>query len=356
MVIIDPLRLKIQELLEDGQANPLNQARLRYGTEKDLDILIEEIKWIKTHKRKYIFIDFTPFERIGRVQNFISRLNELDEIRPVLMVISDSLINEFKKHYTEIPILVAKYQLDGFFQELIGGSEVDSNIKDSVLTDLIFKTEEADLIKFRKIVTQQNLIRILFNPNCLDVPRQTDPTHTVEEISGRYYRVMPNDMLVSCYLNLKEIGNNYKSLTKVAYEIVLEIYQYFTREVDPINQFNVLVTPNNTSLFLASAVQAIIGKPIICIDKLGPIPALNLNSELLSKFLKEQHVVLIEEVTATGNEIDRAIFFLNNMKATIFKIIAIYNLEVGQPMLEKKENIISLCKPKKELKYEYRSR
>ena len=49
------------------------------------------------------------------------------------------------------------------------------------------------------------------------------------------------------------------------------------------------------------------------------------------------------------------IMFLNHMKADLIKIIAIYNLEVGKPLLLKEKHIESLCKPKEELKYVYRS-
>ena len=66
--------------------------------------------------------------------------------------------------------------------------------------------------------------------------------------------------------------------------------------------------------------------------------------------------MLLEEVVATGSEVDRAILYLNEIGANIVKIISIYNLEVGKPLLINPNHITSLCKPKEELRYVYRSK
>lgn len=355
MYVIDPLRIKIQKLLEEGQSNPLNQARLRYGTIDDLERLMDEIVTIKTHKRKYFFIDFTPFERIGHPEEFLLKFSECQNPRPVLLIVSEIIMAEFSKHdHLEIPPIV-KFDNKGNYEKICVGTQSDSIFKDNIIKDVRRDGSSADLVLFRKQATEQNLIRLLFDPPCLDIPRSTDKENSVVFISGRYYRVMSNRMLVSCYLNLKEFGKKQETLIKIAYEIVLNIFQFFKRDTNALQDFDLIVVPNNTALFISSTVQAIIDKPIICIDRLGPIPALNLHSKTLSKALYEKKVILIEEVVATGSEVDRAIFFLKYMKASVEKIIAVYNLEVGMPMLIKGDKIISLCKPKAELKYEYRS-
>jgi hypothetical protein len=64
---------------------------------------------------------------------------------------------------------------------------------------------------------------------------------------------------------------------------------------------------------------------------------------------------MIEEVIATGGEIDRAIIFLDSFKTEITKIIGLYNLDIAKPLLYKSSKVVSLCHPKKDLNYVYRS-
>ena len=354
MEIIDPLRIKIQELLSLGYPNPLNQARLRYGSQVDIVELEKQVSNYQTENNLFLLVDFTPFERIGHIKEFLDTLNKYSKSRPVLMVISDIILLEINSIYQNPPLLVVKFSKNGKYEVIIGGSKEDQKLKHLIIKEIKSKNGD-DLLEFRRRIADYNLTKLLYEPNCLDIPCAHDVRYPISYLSGRYYRIMPNNMLVSCYLNLKEIGRNYEALTKLAYEVVLALMEYFKRDVDPLKKFKYIVSPNNTSLFLASSVQAIIDMPVVIVDKLGPIPARNLNTNKLSELLTSKTVVLIEEVVATGNEVDRSVLFLSNLKSDIYKIITLYNLEVGNPMLIESQDMISLCKPKKTLKYEYRS-
>lgn len=368
MIIIDPLKLKIQQLLSEGKPYPLNQARQSYGTEDDIAQLIREFGEVRSDVRRYALVDLTPFERIGRLEDLIRKLHEFKDPRPVVMIMSEEIYAGMKAAFPSgIPILTAIFSSSGNFLSIDGGSEedktqtvqVNNDFRETQTTqvnnDFLAKSASLTLGGFRRWFTEQSLTQLLFYPDCLDIPSRKDSSENTVYISGRYYRKMPNNMLVSCYLNLKQIGNDYKALTSLAYEIVLELMGFFRRDVDLSNAFDVLVTPNNTALFLASTVQSIIEKPIIAIDRLGPIPALQLQRARLAESLKGRRVTVVEEVIATGNEVDRAIMFLNHLGAHITRIIALYNLEVGRPMLLEDEQLVSLCKPKRELGYVYRS-
>jgi adenine/guanine phosphoribosyltransferase-like PRPP-binding protein len=341
MKVIDPLKYKILELMTKGQIEPLNYARLRYGTESDIRKLIDIYSKIKTNIHRYIYIDLIPFERFGHISQ-----------------LGNSLLNQISEETFPSPILIAKFNEEGNFLKIEGGSKEDEKIKELVRNDLTIKKEKnlSNIMNFRSVVSDKILTELLFRPGCLDIPNKNDESSTRVYISGRYYRVMSNNMLVSCYLNLKEIGNDYNAIYSLAYEIVLFILEYFRRDIDLYSRIDALVTTNNTALIFASCVQAILGKPVIAIDKLGPIPSLNLHSRKLRNILENKNIILIEEVVATGGEVDRALFFLNNMNTSTIKIIAIYNLEIGIPRLVSPDQIISLCKPKEELQYVYRSK
>lgn len=358
MKVIDPLKYKILELMTKGQIEPLNYARLRYGTESDIRKLIDIYSKIKTNIHRFIYIDLIPFERFGHISQLILYLNAFKNIRPILLVMGNSLLNQISEETFPSPILIAKFNEEGNFLKIEGGSKEDEKIKELVRNDLTIKKEKnlSNIMNFRSVVSDKILTELLFRPGCLDIPNKNDESSTRVYISGRYYRVMSNNMLVSCYLNLKEIGNDYNAIYSLAYEIVLFILEYFRRDIDLYSRIDALVTTNNTALIFASCVQAILGKPVIAIDKLGPIPSLNLHSRKLRNMLENKNIILIEEVVATGGEVDRALFFLNNMNTSTIKIIAIYNLEIGIPRLVSPDQIISLCKPKEELQYVYRSK
>jgi len=348
MYIVDPLKLKIEQLLSDGQANPLNQARLRYGTENDLHVLLEEVKKLNPSAKNSFFVDFTPFERIGRPERFISELATINKPRPVLLSIKDTVFN----NSVSLPLINMVFSEQGQLLSIVGGDERDERLLQSLTN---YYGTNTSLLDLRKPVIEANLTDLLFNPGCLDIPSKADEESTYIYLAGRYYRKMPNGMFVSCYLNLKELGKDSRALLTIAYEIVIAIMDYFRRDQTLLESFDYVVTPNNTALFLASCVQAILDIPVLCIDRLGPIPALNIQSSKLHDQLHDRRVILIEEVVATGNELDRAVFYLNSLRATIIKVITLYNLEVGMPMLVTQDMVTSLCKPKDELKYVYRS-
>jgi orotate phosphoribosyltransferase len=269
---------------------------------------------------------------------------------------SERVLHEINIAYRNSPIKIAYYSIAGELISISEGSEIDKQFKNQIENDLQADTKDSKIEYLRNWYAEEKLTQLLFKQNCIDIPGPKDNENTVEYISGRYYRKMTNGMLVSCYLNIKEIGSSYNALTDIAFEIVEELENNFRRDKDYLNTFDVLVTPSNTALLIAATVQAIIEKPVICVDRLGPIPMLQLQTQKLKTVLHGKKVIVIEEITATGNEIDRTIMFLNHLGASIVKIIVVYNLEVGIAMLAKPGEIISLCHPKKELAYVYRSK
>jgi hypothetical protein len=126
-------------------------------------------------------------------------------------------------------------------------------------------------------------------------------------------------------------------------------------EWDGFFDFDYLICSNHTSLYLASAIQLITGKTLIMLDRLGPIPSkIPILNERKTQ-ISGKRGILIEEVMATGSEVDRSIIYLSSMNTSIDKVLTFFNLEIGKPLSVESDCIISLCKPKDDLGYVYRS-
>ena len=356
LIVLDPLRYKIHQLLILGKPNSFDLARIRYGTKKDILELVKHYNsaTLLACERNYIYIDLSPFDRLGLHTKILVDLLRKTKITPVILVMSEQLNNQLTKELNiSDKIIICKFQPNGNKGcfSFVGKSseEIVNLIKNEM------KAYHWSLRSFRKDVAKQNLMRLLQETNCFDLPNASDLDHTIYYISGRYYRRMPNGMLVSLYINIKELGKKIENLSKIAYELLIELTEHFTRDDNPLEKFKIIITPSNTALYIASVLQMITGKKVIPIDRLGPIPRIECQRKKLWELLYKQNIILFEEIMATGNEVDRAILFLEHMEVKIVKIIALYNLEVGKPMLPKIGQFTTMCNPKKELDYVYRS-
>jgi len=366
MNIIDPLKMKLEEMVIQGSREPLSLAR-QYGTESDIEKLAEIYYKIRPGIRRFIYIDLTPFERIGHDRIMVSKLVKIKEnfsVIPVLMLM-DTLFDYLSNRNENInQLLSILFNGKGKFVDIRGlesGNTKIQEIKKQIRKDFFVNDSSisSNLLNFRKIISEKILMDNLFESNSIEIPRLNHSENNISKsinFGGRTYIIMPNNMLVSCYLNLKNFGNNISFLTSTIYEIIIVVTEYFRRDIDVLNTFDCFVTTNNTALFLSSLLQHVLKKPLIAVDRLGPIPNINIHRNKLRKQLENKNIILIEEIVATGNELDRAMLFLNSMKTSVEKIITLYNLEVGRPMLIKNNQLISLCKPKEELKYVYRSK
>ena len=356
MNIIDPLRTKIGGLLASSSPAPLNQARAEYGTEDDIFKIVKTAETINDDCRPYTLVDLTPFERVGHVDLLVDKLSSVNGKIPVVMVMEDNLLRHLKGKDGSYRLPVAQFSPDGSLLALHGHSGIPQALNGQLIKDLRPGGNLTSLRKLRAGIAERILLNLIYEAGCLDIPTEDTPAEERAWTSGRYYRKMPNGMLVSCYLNLKALGKNPCFLLGLAYEIVLVLTDFFRRDKNPADEYDFIVVPNNTALFLTATVQSILKKPVVAIDRLGPIPTMNFLRPRLKEQLKRKRVVLIEEVVATGNEVDRSLLFLSGVAgAKVTKVLALYNLDVGMPMLASDEDVFSLCHPKGAILYEYRS-
>jgi len=376
MQIYDPLKSRIIEAVSKGEINPLFSARSKFGTQNDLSNLENEFNSLisEVSERRYIYIDLTPFMRIGRTKEIINVLKEFTEIRPVILINHRIEDIEFKLHIKETPIVLVIFDQYGNILS-IEESPKFPNLKQLIEKDFPDPEEKkqkriieiikscngfcSELALFRRLVTEQRLTNLICQPGFLDIPNSSYSPHEIQYLSGGFYKKTENGMLVSCFLNIKRIGH-YKILLDLAYEVILILYNCFVFSKDSDEESNeldidLIIVPSNSALFIASIIQIITDIKIIAIDKLGPIPDLHQDTNYLYTQLNGKSAVVFQEVIATGSETDRTIMFLNQMNVYISKIIALYNLDVGKVNMAKQNRIVSLCKPKEEIKYVYRS-
>lgn len=367
MIIIDPLKERLNRSIKLG-GSPKNFALSAFGSPEDIRYLSNVEKNIQQNDRTYIYIDLTPpFSNITSYQTIIDVLNCMKKYRPVIMVRNEEFI-KWAKHKnrtkSKLPVIIASFDNKGFNTGLFGGNDYDNQLKKSIKEDIKGKNiygVQKSLIDIRRNYSEENLFNCLVRANCIEFPNyKKAKKYNYQVISnvGRLYQVLQNGMMVPCYLNLKYLGTNFQVLLDVVYEIFLNIENYFINDPVKEKDFSFIITTNNTALFIASLLQTIYeDKTLIPIDKLGPIPSLRLHSDQLRKKLKNQKILLFEEVVGTGSEVDRAIMFLNHMRAKIYKIIALYDLQVGRSLLINDTiEYDSLCTPKESLRYEYRSK
>jgi hypothetical protein len=316
--------------------------------------------------RRYVFIDLTPpFQGFTQKQKLIDDLNEFIDPRPIILIKDERMLDwvSRQERKNKLPIMVIYFNRHGQFEKILGGSDIDQAYKSYVLKDLSETKEDGqniDLADIRKTISQFNLYKLLIKSNSIELPENNsqlnDPRYFFKLV--RTYQVLKNGMLVSCYLNLKYFGHDIEYLMDAAYEVFLNIENYFIDVLNNKSDFSYIITTNNTALFIASLLQTIYeDKYLVPIDKLGPIPSLRLHSDVLSVLLKDKKVILFEEVAGSGSEIDRGIMFLNHMHADINRVISLYDLQVGKSLLINDTiQYYALCTPKEELKYEYRSK
>ena len=417
MIIIDPLKDRLLRHIKVRSSNPKISALHGYGSNEDLLFLSNEVKNVIQYNllddaRRYLLIDLTPpFLNFTQQQNIIDLLEKFQNPRPVVLIKENQIDawNSSRERSDDLPIPFVVIDSSGCFKEILGGSNPDTQIIDGIEEDFLDlqintdhsldKNQEQENLsktneeshnsgkekqvniggevqddnrdthninspncykKLRLAAAQRILFQSLIQGKCIEFPREsnqfTSPEYIVSSV-GRYYQVLKNGMLVSCYLNLKRLGADLNLLFNLVYELFLCLENYFIENKKGEIDFTHIITTNNTSLYLSSLLQTIYSdKTLIPIDKLGPIPSLRLHSEELKTKLKNKKVILIEEVVGTGSELDRAILFLNHMRSDIKNIIAIYDLEVGKSYLANNDlDYTALCTPKEELKYEYRS-
>jgi len=354
MQIIDPLKIKISQKVVVGDFNFLTDIKDEFGRQIEILKMDSYINSIKLDPDRIIFIDLTPFIRINCTYlNSFFRTYEDTGIHFFLMLDDKTGLEEIisiSKEFNNLDYITFK---DTKF--VCSSDEKFCNYCNSFFLKYSQEFPDfSDQYLFRWFhFSERILMEILASKDIIDIPLGTNQEQFQRRIGGRYYRIMDNEMLVSCYIRLKFLGDCPQKKMDLIYELIIILENYFYDETKI--QYDYIVVSSNTTLFVISLLQQILGIPILFLDKLGPKPSVIKTNERLRSTLINKNVIYIEEMSATGNQIDRTILMLSQMYVDLKRIITIYNLKVGIPQLIQNYSFISLCYPKEELKYEYRS-
>jgi hypothetical protein len=355
MIIVDPLKLKIDELLRLGQAQPLKMARVRYGSPKDFAILGGVIERMAGENEDGVIIDLMPFSRIGDPEVLVRRLAPVARQIPVtIFTLKNAILEVLERSLLAKLLQFAVFGSTGKVCEFRGSTK-----KNTGYTRIRKEIEgDHDLPTYRRRASHLRLCALLaedaivFPDKSRGIPK---PHSNIVLLGAQRYLRMPNGMLVSAYIDFKSAVTNPEALSAVAYEVIYALYQGFRTDLDS-KPCDVVVVPNNTALLVGAAVQAITDIPVCVIDQLGPIPSARVATTHESSHLEEQsRACLLVEVAATGGEIDRTVLHLASRHIRIVHVISCYNLEVGHSLLTESVKQTHLCRPKRELGYVYRS-
>ena len=350
MIAVDPLKLKIDALLRKGRASPLHYARGMYGSKNDYETLGATLADLASESDRELAVDLSPFDRIGNPDLLLRTLTPLaDRCDLVLFTLENQVLETLHTIHAERLGRVAVFNRQGRCTSITGRLPAHPLVARDELT------VHMHIMDFRARVRQRTLLSLL-SPNGVVYPcAASAPPEEIADLSGRQFLRMPNGMLVSCYIDIKQVAKNPETLSTIAYEIVYALFEGFNRDLVEQPPCNVIVVPNNTALLLGAAVQVMTGVPVCVVDKLGPIPSTHLAYSHTSIPLTGKRACLLVEVSATGAELDRTVLFLSFQRAQVTRVVCTYNLEVGRSTVAKKVPVLNLCLPKRELGYVYRS-
>lgn len=351
---VDPLKQKVACLLREGAPRPLEHARLSFGSRNDYERLNREIAQRGASSFRVPLIDFTPLTRLANTKLLTDALEEASKSGAVVLQVREGpLVEQLRGSELRGRYGIAVYDSNGGFV----GAEY-SPARDELVDGLLaLLREDQNYRKSRLRISNSMLLKLLHGSVTFPFPGQDIATEMLVDCDGRRYLRMPNGMLVSCFINIKKALSGSREMLEVAYEVVLQLLHEFLFGREESQSVDLLVVPNHSALAIAGAVQRIAGLSVCIVDKLGPTPRAVRSSDQLSIDPAGLSVALLVELSATGGEIDRSLLFLRSAGAVVREVIACWNLEVGKPLLvESESDVVSLCTPKRELGYVYRSK
>lgn len=148
---------------------------------------------------------------------------------------------------------------------------------------------------------------------------------------------LPSKRLVGRWLDMKSVLAKPDNAFFIAYELGFVLSNGYQDELQEIDAF---ACSNNTGLILASHLSLIFAKELLIIDRAGPLPKLPTRA---SPGIRGLNVCLVEEVIATGREVDLASLFIQMSGATLAKILAVCKIGPPRPTVAKLVPIKVLC-------------
>jgi hypothetical protein len=322
--IIEPLLHQIQGFITAGRGKCLADARTLFGTQADIEDVASRVRSAFTTKRR-VLVDFTPFVSLGTESRW-RKLEDLAQEAPFYAVVRKGAALERLKTLARIPTVICDEQ---------------HNISDV-------------LAPKRKSV--KALKASLIGKNFLDIHREwvhkeleeRIPTALCDPPQGSTYHRLPDDTWANIWIDVKALLADPEEAFRAAYHMGHRLTRGYTESLDEHG----FVVGNNTAYILAGFLQCIFDdKQLLMIDRLGPYPSLSRTRLIGLEKLGGRRFCMIEDVISLGREVDLIylVLFLHNIK--LERVMSMFDLEIGSPLLLGSTECVSLCKPRMKMKY-----
>lgn len=330
-VIIDPLFEHLRLLIQSGEKKCLEKSIALYGSERDMDRLQQLISRISaTKKKKQLLVDLSPIPSLGAQKRFLSLL-ELNKKIPFIIAIRSSMALEQFKYLKDISVLL----IDDNSGIII---ESHFNGKNKKKLNLIYSEhfKGKTIVEVRKTYFHEYLLQ-------LSKDFVKDPP------AGSRYIQLHDKAWANKWIDVKAILRSSRTSLLLAYQMCYALTDGFANELSE----DIFLVGNNTAYLLAILINKIFEeKQLTIIDRLGPFPKFSSTRADSFYQLKKKKVCIIEDVVATGREVDLLALLALVQDAEINRAVCVFDLECASSKFIDSDKIISLCKPSCELDYE----
>ncbi len=274
-------------------------------------------------------VDLSPLPSLGAQKRFSSLL-ELNKRIPFIVVVRSSMALEQLQLLKNISVLVTEDETGKVIESNFYGKG-SRKIKDIFQSHISEKT----IVEIR----QEYFAQFLMN---LSQEYIRQPPH------GSRYIKLHDDTWANKWIDVKAILRNSNLALLIAYHMGYSLTDGYNKEVDE----DIFIVGSNTAYILGLFLNRIFeDKKLIIIDRLGPFPNFSSLSANVLRQLNRKQVCIVEDVNATGREIDLMTLLALSNNAEVKRSICVFDLECAASRFLNESKLLSLCKPSEGLNY-----
>ncbi len=330
-IIIDPLFEHLKVLIQSGDRKCLEKSITLYGSETDMDRLQQIItKVARNNPDKHVLVDLSPIPSLGAQKRFLSLL-ELNKKTPFIIAIRSSMAIEQIQLLNEIPLLIT--------------DDATGEIKTYQLNSM----HSVEMQKIYDDIKKENNIHIVRCKYFEELILALSNKFVQKPPDGSRYIQLHDMAWANQWIDVKSILGNTDLTLQLAYHMGYSLTKGYTKKLKE----DIILVGNNTAYILGMFFNKIFDdKKLIIIDKLGPYPNFSYFKSDILHYLNKKQVLIIEDVIASGREIDLLALLILTNNGEIGRASCIFDLECASSRFIKSELIISLVKPSQHIGYE----
>jgi orotate phosphoribosyltransferase len=331
ITFIEPLLLKLADMIKDGQKDCLDKSLTYFGSQDDVQTLAKHVESTYKNDGSLIAVDFTPFVSLGNPIR-MRALGGLYARIPFLVVARKGIAYEQLQALSNISILVCEEKTADIVDFYFSGKwklQLERAAKKSGLM------KGKSFLEVHRKWADESLLDLI--PGSI-----RKPPH------GIRYLPLHDGAWANAWIDVKKIVSNPTAAFFIAYQMGYLLTSGYAEDFVEDG----IVVGNNTALILAVFLNAIFDKKeLVILDRLGPYPNLSELRFMRLERVEGKQLCMVEDVISTARELDmtQLIMFLN--KAEVKKAICLFDLEIASSRFIDRDNILSLCKPSTRISY-----